>query len=910
MTIRNLRSLFEPRAIAVIGASKSPASVGHVLAHNLFRAGFDGPIMPVNPQHGAVEGVLTYPDVDSLPVTPDLAVIATPPDTVPGLIDALGRRGTRAAVVITADPPGAPLRAEHHRAMLAAARPHLLRIVGPGSLGVMAPARGINASVAHLSPRPGSLAFVTQSGTIETAMLDWAAARGIGFSRLVSLGDTIDVDLGDLLDYLADDPATRAILMYMESAAGARKFMSAARAAARSKPVIVVKAGRSSEGAAAAALHTGAVAGVDAVYDAVFRRAGMLRVHSLAELFEAAEILTLPALPRGNRLAILTNGGGIGVMATDALVTQGGRLATLSPATLAALDQALPPAGPRPGGGDGAALVGLIDVGSDASGARYGAAVRALLGAAGGAIDALLVLHCPTGMSAPADAARAVLEAYGDRRTPPLLTSWVGADTAAEARRLFAARRVPSYETPEQAVRAFLYMVEYGRSQEALMETPPSQPPGAPLAPLDRPRVRRVVARALAERRDWLDAAEVADVLSAYGVPVVPAAAVRTPDEAGAAADALARAHAGPLVLKIRSPDIVHKSDIGGVALGLDDAAAVRAAAERMLAGVSKARPDARIDGFTVAAMIRRPSAFELYLGATVDPQFGPVMMFGHGGTAAELIGDLAVGLPPLNMHLARELMSRTRIHRLLQGYRDHPRADLDAVAVALIHLAQLVIDVPEVIELDINPLLADAAGIVALDARIRVAPAAAHGAQRLAIRPYPSELEEAVDLPSGARLLLRPIRPEDEPSLQDAFARLTPEQIRLRFFIPLKTLTHVMAARFTQIDYDRDMALVLTDPGLAGTTAIYGVVSLNADPDGERGEYAILVRDDMTRRGLGALLMRRIIAHARARGLGTIYGDVLRENEIMRKLCRKLGFREDDLPDDPGLVRVVLPLA
>jgi acetyltransferase len=900
MTIRNLRSLFEPRSIAVIGASKSPASVGHVLAHNLFGAGFDGPIMPVNPAHGAVAGVLTYPDVASLPVAPDLAVIATAPDTVPGLIDELGRRGTRAAVVVTANPLADPRRGERARAMLDAARPHLLRVVGPASLGVLVPAAGLDASVAHLRPRAGSLAFVTQSGTVVTAMLDWAAARGVGFSKLIALGDMLDVDLGDMLDYLADDPGTRAILMYVESVTQARKFMSAARAAARTKPVIVVKAGRSAEGAARSLSHSGAPASPDAVYDAVFRRAGMLRVHGLAELFEAVEILSLPTLPRGDRLAVLTNGGAVGVMATDALVAGGGRLAALSPTTVAALDQALPIWSRQ----NPINLVG--DVVGDAPGVRYGAALQALLASAGSDIDAVLALHCPTALSAPGDAARAVVAAYGSRRTPTLLTSWVGAGTATDARQLFAAHRIPSYDTPEQAVRAFMYMVDYRRSQEALMETPPSQSRGLARDPL---RARQVIERALAEGRSWLDAREVADVLAAYGVPVAPVLTARTPAEAGAAAEALLGGRAGALVLKIRSPDIVHKSEVGGVILGLDQAAAVSDAAERMLARVRAARPEARIDGFTVAPMIRWPRAFELCLGMAVDPQFGPVLFFGHGGAAVDLVGDRAVGLPPLNLHLARELMSRTRIHRLLQGHGDQAPADLDAVATALICLAQLVIDLPEVIELDINPLLAGADGVLALDACIRVAAAATAGTARLAIRPYPSELEERVTTHDGTPLLLRPILPEDEPSLQAAFAKLTPEQIRLRFFVPLKTLTHVMAARFTQIDYDREMALVLTEPGPAGTTELYGVVSISADPDGERGEYAIMVRNDVSRRGLGTLLMDRIIAYARQRDIGEIYGDVLRENHIMRKLCRTLGFHEHDMPDDPGLVRVVLAL-
>ncbi|WP_428267300.1 GNAT family N-acetyltransferase [Haliangium sp.] len=928
MSIRNLRYLFRPRSIAVIGAGKRAGSVGAALARNLFGAGFDGPIMPVNPKHAAIEGVLTYPDVASLPQTPDLAVIATPPATVPELIDQLGRRGTRAAIVLTAGfsegaEGGEGAGPERERAMLAAARPHLVRIVGPNCLGVMAPALGLNASFAHLTARPGGIAFVTQSGAIVTAMLDWAAVRGVGFSALVSLGDMADVDVGDMLDYLADDPATTAILLYVEAVTEARKFMSAARAAARTKPVIVVKAGRSGEGARAAASHTGALAGTDGVYDAVFRRAGMLRVHTLEELYDAAEILATPRLPRGDRLAIITNGGGIGVLATDALIAGGGHLAELPPATVAELDAVLPETWSRHN---------PVDIIGDASAERYAAALDVLLACP--AVDAVLVLYCPTAVTAPVEVAQTVIDTYGRRRAPALLTSWVGAGTAAEARRLFADHHIPSHETPEQAVRAFLHMIGYRRSQEALIETPPSQPdqpgpamadaravieaglaqpgPAAPDTATDAaPDAATDATDAATDATDatgapapgWLDEAAVHQLLGAYGIPVAPTRVVADEDEAAAATAELAP----PWVLKLRSPDVVHKSDVGGVVLGLASPQAVRDAAAAMRARLAAARPEARLAGFTVATMIRRRHAFELFLGVTEDPQFGPVIAFGHGGTAVEIIDDKALGLPPLNLHLARELMARTRISRLLGGYRDRPGVDLDAVAMVLVKLSQLVIDHPEVAELDINPLLADADGVVALDARVRLQPASAPGSARLAIRPYPSELEERVPVPDREPLLLRPIRPEDEPALQAAFARLTPEEIRLRFFIPLKTLSHVTAARFTQIDYDREMALVLCEPGVPGEAEIYGVVSLAADPDGERGEYAILVRGDVTGMGFGPMLMRRIIDYGRARGLREIFGDVLRDNKTMLKLCRVLGFHQHEAPDDPGLVRVVL---
>jgi acetyltransferase len=892
MSIRNLDRLFEPRSVALIGASRTPGSVGAVLAHNLFRGGFDGPVMPVNPRHAAIEGVLTYPDVASLPQTPDLAVISTPPEVVPGIVAELGKRGTRAAVVVTAgfaesaDPRGRALQ----QALLDAARPHTLRVLGPNCLGMLVPRLRLDASFAHLSPRPGGIAFVAQSGAVVTSVLDWAQPRQIGFSCVVSLGDAADVDFGDMLDYLTNDRDTRAILLYVEAVQNARKFLSAGRAAARTKPVILVKAGRREAGARAAASHTGALAGSDAVYDAVFRRAGMLRVQTLEDLFAAVQTLGLVDAPRGDRLAILTNGGGAGVLATDALEAQGGRLAELSAETRARLDAALPPTWSH---------ANPVDLVGDAGPERYGTALRALVEDPG--VDGVLVLHCPTAVASSADAARAVIEVAAGRRRPAILTSWVGDATAGEARRLFAEHRLPSYATPEHAADAFMEMVSYRRNQEILIETPPAVP--EEIAP-DAARAREPIERALAEGRAWLTAPEAEQVLAAYGMPVVAGRVARSPEEAGALAAEIGCA----VALKVLSPDVVHKTDVGGVALDLEPAA-VRAAALEMQARVLAARPGARIEGFLLQPMLHRPGAFELIVGATTDADFGPVVLFGHGGSEVEVVADQALGLPPLNMRLAREIVSRTRISRQLAGYRGRPPVDLDAVALTLIRVASLVCDVAEIQELDVNPLLADQRGVVALDARIRVAPARGPAHARLAIRPYPEELEESVELADGRTLLLRPILPEDEPALQATFAGLTPEEIRLRFFVPMKAMSHVIAVRFTQLDYDREMGLVLADPGIAGKAAIHGVVHLKADPDNERAEYGILVRHDMSGMGLGVLLMRRIIDYARGRGIGEIHGDVLAENRTMRKLCRVLGFRESVDPQDPALVRVSLPL-
>ncbi len=893
MSIRNLNYLFKPKSVALIGASTRPLSVGSVIGRNLLRGQFGGPVMPVNPKYTDVGGVIAYPDVASLPVTPDMAVICTPPNTVPQIIAELGQRGTKGAVVITAgfgeggSEHGETLKQE----ILDAAKPHLMRIIGPNCLGILVPNAGLDASFSPAAPAPGKLAFVAQSGAIVTSIVDWADERGIGFSHLVSLGDMIDVDFGDMLDYLANDRETSAVLLYVEAITNARKFMSAARAAARMKPVIVVKAGRHEEGARAAASHTGAMAGADDVYDAVFRRAGMLRVLTLSELFDAAEVLSLATRPSGDRLAIVSNGGGIAVLATDALVEEGGRLAELDADTLDRLDDVLPRTWPR---------ANPIDMIGDAPGQRYADTLRVVLNDRN--VDAILVLNSPTAVAPGVDAAQAVVDSVAGQDKKFILTSWVGGTLANDARALFAKHGISTHETPEQAVRAFMNLIRYRRAQENLMETPASRP--TEFVP-DRDSVRKMIEGILAEDRSWLTEPEAKQVLAAYDIPAGRTETAESVEDAVAAASRIGF----PIALKILSPDITHKSDIGGVALDLENEEAVRKAATAMLDAVGSSQPSARITGFTVQAMISRPQSFELIIGAHEDAQFGPVILFGHGGTAVEVIGDRSLGLPPLNMQLAQSLMRETRIFKLLQGYRDVPAANIDAIALTLIKLSQLVTDFAGIAEIDINPLLADSAGVVALDARIRVTRSGVAPFDRLAVRPYPKELEETLALPDGRNLLVRPIVPEDEPALRDAFKMLTQEQVRRRFFIPMKTLTHMAAARFTQLDYDREMALVLTEPGSPGKSPIFGVVRISTDPDKEKAEYAIVIRPDVAGMGLGTRLMRRIIDYARSQGIGEIFGDVLRENSAMLAICDELGFDRSVVEDDTSVVRVTMQL-
>lgn len=890
MSIRNLDRMFHPASVAVIGASNRERSVGRVLSRNLLSGGFEGPVLPVNPHATAIGATLAYPDVDSLPFAPDLAVICTPPETVPGIVDTLGRRGTKAAVVITAG--FSETRSEEGRrltqAILDAGRPHLMRIVGPNCVGILVPGIGLNASFAHMQPKSGDIAFVSQSGAVVTAVLDWATHRGIGFSHLVSLGNMADVDFGDMLDFLLADSKTRAILLYVESITHAPKFMSAARAAARAKPVIVVKSGRTAAAARAAASHTGALAGSDAVYDAAFRRAGMLRVFSMDELFDAVESLAYGPRIVGDRLAIVSNGGGIGVLATEALSDAGGTLATLTPETIGRLDACLPATWSRGN---------PVDIIGDAPGSRYAEAVAAVLENPG--TDAVLVLNCPTAIADSREAARATLDvvrgAGAKRPRPPVLTSWLGDGAAAEARRMFAEARIPSYETPEQAVRGFMHLVRYRRHQTLLMETP------QPLHEWTAPAVeaaRAVLGAVAAEGREMLTEPEADQVLEAYGIPVVRTLTAATPAEAGRAAGRIG----GPVALKILSRAISHKSDVGGVRLGLEGDAAVMAAAEAMLATVAERSGGATVDGFTVQEMAAMPHAHELIVGVHRDPVFGPTILFGKGGVEVEVVRDSAIALPPLNSVLAQDLIGQTRVHDLLRGYRDRPAADLEAIQRVLERVGQLALDLPEIAELDINPLLAGASGAMALDARIRVAPAV--DAAPPAIRPYPGHLAHQAVLEDGSTVSVRPIRPEDEPGIAGMLARSSQEDLRLRFFAPIRQLSHESAARLTQIDYGREMAFVAVEDG-----ELLGVSRLAEDPEGETAEFAVLVRTDRQKRGLGERLMSDLIGYARDRGIAVLHGTVMTENRRMLALCEKLGFERRLVPDDPGIAELRLRL-
>jgi acetyltransferase len=895
MTIRNLEYALRPHSIVLIGASEDKGSVGEKLTENALAGGFEGPIYLVNPKRDRIAGREAFRNIDDLPEAPELAVIATPPGTIPRIIADLGRKGARAAIVITAG-----LSPELKQAMLDAARPTCFRIIGPNSLGVWVPALGVNANFGMARPKPGKLAFLSQSGALIGGVLDWAQSRGIGFSYVVSMGDMTDVDAGDLLDFLAADVSTSAILLYLETIPSARKFMSASRSAGRAKPVVVIKSGRSAASAKAAATHTGALAGSDRVVASAFRRAGLVRVEDLEDLFNAAETLTCLKPIKGNELLIVTNGGGAGVLAVDALIQSGGTLAGLSQDLTVKLDTVLPLNWSRSN---------PIDIIGDSTPERYAAVMEAVLGDA--QANAILVMNCPTALASSTRAAEAVIGAVEKQRkggrVPPILTNWLGVEGASEARVKFQEAGIPTFDSPNDAVRGFGYLWQYAKAQEALLRTPPRE---ADLSSIDPKAALAVMRKAGLDGRRMLTEPEAKKVLAAYGIPTVPTRIATALDEVEEIAADLLQQGQG-LAVKVLSKDISHKSDVGGVRLGLRSAAEARSAAREIKDRMAKLRPEAKLEGFTVQPMIVLPQAHELLLGVSEDRLFGPVILFGAGGTAAELVDDTAVALPPLDIELARSLMEQTRIFKLLKGYRDRASAALDAVADSLVRLSQLVIDCPALRELDINPLLADQNGVIALDARIGIEPRELDVPgpnPRLAIRPYPNQWETTAETPEGMRVFIRPIRPADENLYGDFIAKLSPEDIRFRFLSPRKEFSHQFIARFTQIDYARAMAFVALPKN---QQELLGVARLAADPDYRSAEYAIIVRSDLKGRGLGFLLMRHLIRYAESEGFRNLYGGVLAENERMLKMCRDLGFEVTPDPEDLGLrkVRLKFPL-
>ena len=890
MTIRNLDRAFAPKSVAVVGASTKLGSVGQVVISNILAGGFAGAIYPINPKYGEVLGLRCYPSPAALPAVPDLAIIMTPPATVPGIVGELGKRGVKAAVVITA---GVDTKSGLKQAMLDAAKPYLMRLIGPNTIGLVAPHSALNASFVHIAAQAGRLGLISQSGAIVSSVIDWAAVAGIGFSQVLSLGDMADVDVGDCLNMLAADPNTSAILMYLESIPAPRKFMSAARAAARIKPVIAVKPGRHAAAAKAAATHTGALAGADRVVDAALRRAGIIRVDDLDDLFTAAAITArFPPLETG-RIAIVTNGGGAGVLAVDKLLDDGCVMADLSAETLARLDKSMPISWSH---------ANPVDIIGDAPPERYRAALEAV--AADPGVDAILVMNCPTALASPQAAAEVVAASVSNGLIDgkPVLACWLGAYAAEPARAILRKAGVASFETPAEAANAVAMLTRWSAVRRAMVRVPESDGD----VRFDRAAVEAIIAKAAGESRSMLTEPEAKAVIAAYGIAVPEIITALTEDEVAVAAEKLLRSSAA-VVVKLLSRSISHKSDIGGVVLDLRDAQSARHAAADIRARVEKQAPGA-VDGFAVQPMISRGNAEELIIGVHHDPIFGPTIVFGAGGTAVEVVDDVATGLVPLDEVLAGDLIDQTRISKLLKGFRDRPPADRGALTRALIGLSQLTIDFPAIFAVDVNPLIADASGAMALDARVEL-DLKRVGAGRpnpdLAIHPYPSGWEATVG--SGDfRYLLRPIRPDDA-NLYPAFLdRVSAEDLRLRFLTPMRTISPELLITLTQLDYDRDIAFVALE---AGTGALAGIVRYASDPDHQGAEFGVLVRSDLHGHGLGTELMKQLIAYGRADGLHQLDGVIFRDNQVMLALCRDLGFSIDAATAGQDVVRARLTL-
>jgi acetyltransferase len=897
MSIYRLKNLLSPRSIALVGASPRQTSVGTAILGNIRKAKFKGEFGLVNPGYAAIDGVATTASLEKLAFVPELVVITAPARAIPGLVDEAGLCGAAGVVIVSAGlGHGAGSLAE---ATERAAKKYGMRLIGPNCLGIMMPGANLNASFAAHLPAAGNLALISQSGAIAAGMVDWAAQRAVGFSGIVSIGDQLDVDIADLLDYFALDKGTQAILLYIEAIKDARKFMSAARAAARIKPVVVVKSGRMAQGAKAAATHTGALAGSDAVYDAAFQRAGMLRVSDLRELFDCAETLGRLKSPPGKRLAILTNGGGIGVLAVDRLAELGGIPAEIAPAVREKLDAVLPPTWSRSN---------PIDIIGDADPARYAATLEVVLADPGN--DAVLVMNVQTAIARADDIAATVTEVVQKYRgqhqdsAKPVLAVWVGAEQGIVD--LLSGAGIPNYPTEDDAVRGFMHLVRHREVVEALAQVPPALPTDFAS---DIEAARKLVDAALADGRQWLDPIEIKRLFDIYDIAMVPTFGAADAEQAVAHASAMF-AQGATVVLKIMSRDIVHKSDVGGVVLNLTSTDAVRTATADILARAKTLRPEARISGVMVQAMVLRPKARELILGLADDPTFGTVVLFGHGGTAVEIINDKALALPPLDLQLARSLIERTRVSRLLRAYRDVRAVKEDAVAMVLVKVAQMAADIPEIRGLDINPLLADEAGVLAVDARVAVGRVERKfgglGPANFAVRPYPSQWQRRIEVKDGWRIFVRPIRPEDEPLIHALLRHVTSHDLRLRFFGPMKEFSHEFIARLTQLDYARAMAFVALDES---TGEIVGVVRIHSDSIYETGEYAILLRSDLKGRGLGWTLMQLIIEYARAEGLKTIWGDVLAENTVMLEMCRSLDFEVKPDPVEHDIYNVRLAL-
>jgi acetyltransferase len=885
-----MQVMFDPKTIALIGATDKEGAIGRTILENLLRSK-ERTIFPINPLKQTILGVRSYPGIASVPEHVNLAVIATPARSVPVAVEECGQAGVEGVVIISAGfkeigEEGIELESEIGRIR----KKYGMRIMGPNCLGFVRPAMGLNATFLRGNPPPGNIAFISQSGALGSAILDRAISSGIGFSMFASLGSMIDVDFGDMIDFLGDDPATRSILIYMEGVGNARKFMSAAREFARRKPIIILKPGRFAESARAAHSHTGAMAGDDAVYEAAFRRAGIVRVGEIAELFDAAEVLDSKRLPAGPRLAIVTSAGGPGVMATDALIHLGGELAELSEESMKQLNAFLPPYWSK---------ANPVDLLGDATVDRFAKAITICRGDP--KVDGVLVIYVPMDSAPPTQVANAVADS-AKNSSKPVIATWMGGEGVEEGRRIFVENSIPAYDTPEEAVRTYVNMCRYKRHLDQLYETPDQLP--AHKAP-SKDHLKALLKMALKEGRTLLNEEESKNFLMTYGIPVVIAQLAQDPE----AAVSLAEKAGYPVVIKVVSPDISHKSDVGGVIMGIESGAALREAYETLMQRMKKRAPKAAITGVAVEKMFADID-YELILGAKKDKDFGSVILFGMGGTMAEFIKDFSIGLPPLNQTLAKMLMQDTKVYKMLQGFRGKPAADFEGLEEILVNFSNLIVDFPEIAEIDINPLAISNGKASALDARIIIdKDYDASGRSpypHLIITPYPTRYITPWKLSDGTEVLLRPIRPEDEPAEHEMLSSLSQKALRTRFFSVIKDISHEWLILFCNIDYDRHMAIV-AEMEENGKKSIIGVARLIMNQDLTSGELAFLVQDKFQGKHLGSRFVEILIGIARERGLEEVRADVLTENENMLNVFKRFGFATQWVPG--GTSEAVLKL-
>ena len=890
-----LTSLFEPDAVAVIGASDRENAVGNIIFKNILASGFKGQLFAINPKHETVQGQQTYKSIEEIGARVDMAIIATRPQTMPKIIEQCGRSGVRNVIIVSSGfSESGHVGAALERKVLEIARSYSVRILGPNCLGIIRPDIGLNATFASVTAGRGNLALVSQSGAMCSAVLDWAKSNQIGFSSVISLGMTADIEFGEILDYLIYDNRTHYILMYVEGIRNARRFMSALRSAARIKPIILLKAGRHEAGSMAASTHSGMAAVSDSVFEAAVRRAGVVRVSNIGQLFYAAKALASKFRPQGNRLAIITNGGGPGAMAADRAGDLGIPLAQLSAETMAALNKMLPPNWSHSN---------PVDIAGDATPERYRQTIEMVTADAG--VDSTLVMLAPQAMTNPLEVAKAIVE-ITDETSRSVICCWMGEEQVASGRKLLEESGIPAFRTPETAVELFYHISKYFRNQKLLLQTP------EPTRQQDRPEAegaKMLIEALLAERRKVLSEMESKAILRAFRVPVAQTMVARTATEALLLAEQIGF----PVAMKVDSPDLQHKSEVGGVRLNIMNAPAVRNAYHDIIDTVQKRQPKARINGVSIEPFLSRPHGRELMIGVFRDPIFGPVISFGAGGFDVEVFSDRSVALPPLNKFLAKDLIDSTRASIILGDFHNMPPVDQKALREVLLCVSEMVCELPWLMELDINPLIVDEKGAIAADARMVVDHISETSGDRyahMAIYPYPVHLTQEWQMKDGTVVTIRPIRPEDAEMEQEFVKGMSDESRYYRFMDTLRELTPTMLVRFTQIDYDREMALVGTVAGDEGKETQIGVARYVVNPDGESVEFALAVGDTWQKSGVGRKLMTALIDCARQKGYRAVVGDVLSTNGKMFNLMTSLGFTIHPHPDDVAVKRVIKPLS